>query len=124
MSDNIFEPMPEAPLGTFPGIITDVSVENMSTKYGDKVLVKWIGTVTDENGQDYAIDALTSTSTRKGSRAHAWLKALGLDPSEPISKEALVGRSGLFVLVEDDAGYTKLGDIVPAPKQRSPIDPG
>lgn len=114
MSDVIFEPQPEAPLGTLPGVITDVSVENMSTKYGDKVLVKWFATVTAKDGTDYAVDALTSTSTRKGSRAHGWLKALGLDPSEPISRDALVGTSALFVLVEDENGFTKLGDIVPS----------
>ena len=112
MTDNVFEPMPEAPLGTYPGIITGVSVEDMSTKYGDKTLVKWRATVTDSNGTDYEVDALTSTSTRKGSKAYGWLKALGLDPSKPIAADEMVGKAGLFVLVEDDQGFTKLGDIV------------
>jgi hypothetical protein len=118
-AETIFQPQPEAPLGTLPGVITDIVVEyGMETKYGTKDLVKWFGTVTDDEGTDYRVDAMTSTSTRKGSRAHAWLKALGLDPSKPLSREDIVGKAALFVLVEDDQGFTKVGDIVAPPKSK------
>ena len=116
MSSDIFTPQPEAPIGTYPGIVTKVEVVDLATKYGDKTLVRWVASVTDEHGQDYTVDTLTSLSTRKGTKAYGFLQALGLDPLQPQGADSIVGRGALFVLVEDEQGFTKLGDIIAPPK--------
>jgi hypothetical protein len=117
--DVIFETPPQPPVGTYPGILTAVEVVDIDTSEGSKTLVRWTATVTGDDGNDYTIDALSSLNFGKRSKAKRWATALGHD-GETLASSEVVGKAALFVLVEMEDGYVKLGDIVPAPKGSKP----
>jgi hypothetical protein len=107
----IFTVPPQAPVGTYPGVITNVSVEAIETAEGVKDLVRWQATITDEHGQDYPVDALSSLNFGGRAKARKWCTALGVT-AEKVSRDMLVGKPALFVIGEDDDGYSKLLDII------------
>lgn len=111
MSDVIFTTPPQPPVGTFPGIVTYVAVEDIETAEGTKALVKWRATITDAKGNDYEVDALSSLNFGARSKAKRWATALGVTDPE-VGADALVGQAGLFVMGEADDGYVRLVDIV------------
>lgn len=120
MTDDIlFTAPPTIPAGTYPITITRVGAEVIETAEGPKNLVRWVGEVEVDDGPPLEVDALSSLNFGQRAKARRWAAALlGVDVQE-LRASDLVGRKGLAVLTEDDNGFTKLADIVAAPRAKA-----
>jgi len=118
MSDEtLFTTPPAAPAGLYPATVTGVERVTVETAEGPKPLIRWTVAIELEDGVAEP-DALSSLLFTPRSKARRWAQALGIPTDQKeVRASDLVGRECMAMLVEDDQGYVKLGDILPVPKK-------
>lgn len=127
---NFGKPIPKADPGTYPAqcIGVDPFVINEDTAEA-KTLVKWLFTLDgtddpEEPGREIILDGVTSTATGQRSKMRPWVSALiGREPDEQMTLSALrklcVSRPCLVTVEINDGGYSKVANVVAAPRQRA-----
>jgi len=121
MSDTFdgFTSVPEAPIGTHPGIVSRCEPTVVNTRDGEWACIRWEVTITDEDGIDSVVDGLSGREVTPRTKAGRWLKALGAypEPGQVIPAEAIIGKPCLVVVGRNESDYATLEDIIAPVRQ-------
>lgn len=109
-----FTSVPEAPIGTHPGIVSKCEPTVVETRDGPWQCIRWEVTITDEDGLDSVVDGLSGRDVTPRTKAGRWLKAIGAypEPGAVTPAEAIVGRPCLVVVGRNDSDYATLEDLI------------
>ena len=78
----------------------------------------------DSDGNPAEVEGISSTALGPRSKAYKWITALlgrKLENGEEIKRSMLLNRRCMVTVAANDAGYSKVADVVPAPKAKPGI---
>jgi hypothetical protein len=124
---NFGTPIPKAEPNTYPAILVGIEPFRINEGTADaKTLIRWefsLDGIEDPEtpGMNLILDGVTSLATGPRSKMRPWVTALlGRSLDEAVSLSALrgqlVGKPCLAVVVINDAGYSKVDNVVAAPR--------
>lgn len=125
---NFGTPIPKAEAGTYPAMLVGLEPFKINEGTNDaKTLIRWEFSLdgTDDPeipGQPIILDGVTSLATGPRSKMRPWVTALiGHNLEEQLALSALrmqvLGKACLVTVEINDAGYSKVANVVPPPRQ-------
>jgi len=121
--------VPIVPDGTYPATLIgleDFEAPDFNNPEDNKTLRRWtfgLDGELDADGNPAEIDGVSSTALGPRSKAYAWIEALlgrKLEKGESIARSQLLNKGCLVEVKQNEAGYSKINAVLPAPRRKGP----
>lgn len=125
---NFGTPIPKAEPGTYPAVLVGVEPFRINEGTAEaKTLIRWEFSLDgfedpEQPGFNLILEGVTSTATGQRSKMRPWVAALlgrAIDDQLTLSalREQVKGKACQVIVEINDAGYSKVANVVPPPRQ-------